>query len=67
MKFNMHKYCHLGKNGGGELIPSKCNRINIVLIFPFHFKILNSQTVGDPLSANPTKWSNTLKQLANMP
>ena len=67
MKFNMHKYCHLGKKGGGELIPSKCNRINIVLIFPFHFKILNSQTVCDPLSANPTKGSNTLKQLTNMP
>ena len=51
----MHKYCHLGKKGGGELISSKCNRINIILIFPFYFKILNSQTVGDPLSANPTK------------
>ena len=58
----MHKYCHLGKKGGVELITSKCNRINIVLIFPFYFKILNPRTVDDALSAKLTKWSNTLKQ-----
>ena len=58
----MHKYCHLGEKGGVELITSKCNRINIVLIFPFYFKILNPRTVDDALSAKLTKWSNSLKQ-----
>ena len=37
----MHKYCHLRKEGRGKIIPSKWNRINIVVIFPFYFNISN--------------------------